>query len=128
MILAHAEAARSTRTAAARICKARCERPDPLHLKEDDMKYLIAIVVVIAIYIAIEYNNLNKMKNRIETAELELKKYAESGSEKDIDNAKKYMTAVIRDYNNKVESFPSKIVADMFSFPSLHSDGFDTEA
>jgi len=91
------------------------------------MKIVIAVVVIMAIYVAVEYNNLNKMKNRMENAELELKKYAESGNEKDIDNAKKYLTAVIRDYNNKVESFPSKIVADMFSFPSLHSDNYDTE-
>jgi len=91
------------------------------------MKILIAILVIVAIYVIIEYNNLNKMKNRIETAQIELNKYVESGNEKDIDNAKKYLTAVIRDYNNKVEGFPSKLVANAFNFPVLHTEGFDTE-
>ena len=64
-------------------------------------------------------------KNRIELAEVELRKYEEAGDPKDIDNAKKYYSAVLRDYNNKVESFPTSIVANMFNFPKMHTEEFD---
>jgi hypothetical protein len=89
------------------------------------MLIAILILAVIAIVIIVIYNNLTKAKNRIEVAEQELAKYEESGSEKDIDNAKKYLTAVLRDYNNKVESFPTSLIAELFNFPKMHSEDFD---
>ena len=89
------------------------------------MAVVIIILVAIAIFVAVTYNSLTKDKNRIELAEQELKKYYETGTAEDIDNAKKYLAAVLRDYNNKVESFPTSIVAEMFNFPKMHSDGFD---
>lgn len=89
------------------------------------MKFLIIIILFI-IFLGIGlYNGLNAKKNRIELAELELKKYQEMGNEKDIDNAKKYYYAVIKEYNNAVESFPTSIIASMFNFPKMHSEGFD---
>ena len=36
--------------------------------------------------------------------------------EADIANSRKYYNAVVRDYNIKIESFPSSIVASMFAF------------
>lgn len=89
------------------------------------MKLIILILVVLAAIVVALYNNLNAKKNRIEAAELELKKYQESGTAEDIDNAKKYYNAVIKEYNNAVESFPSNLIANMFNFPKMHSDGFD---
>ena len=89
---------------------------------------LIIIVLILAVVVLVEYNGLTKAKNRIETAEVELKKYEESGTAEDIDNARKYYAAVIRDYNNKVEGFPGSIVADIFSFPKMHTDNFDEGA
>ena len=89
------------------------------------IKIIIAIVVIAAVFILISYNSLTKEKNRIELAEQELRKYEATGSDQDIDNARKYYTAVLRDYNNKVESFPTSLVADMFNFPKMHSDDFD---
>ena len=86
---------------------------------------IIAILIIIAAVGIALYNGLNAKKNRIEAAELELKKYMESGNEKDIDNAKKYYNAVVKEYNNAVESFPSNLVANMFNFPKMHSEGFD---
>ena len=86
---------------------------------------LIIVIILIAILGIVIYNGLNAKKNRIEAAELELKKYLESGNEKDIDNAKKYYNAVVKEYNNAVESFPSSLVANMFNFPKMHSEGFD---
>ena len=86
---------------------------------------IILIIVILAVFVAVTYNSLTKDKNRIETAEQELMKYEESGSAEDIDNAKKYLTAVLRDYNNKVESFPTSIIANMFNFPKMHTDDFD---
>ncbi len=35
--------------------------------------------------------------------------------ENDIANARKYYNAVVRQYNNKIEMFPSNIVANMFN-------------
>lgn len=86
---------------------------------------IIVIIVVLALFVGLSYNSLTKEKNRIELAEQELKKYEESGSDQDIDNAKKYLTAVLRDYNNKVETFPTSIIADMFNFPKMHTEDFD---
>ncbi|MBQ0018245.1 MAG: LemA family protein [Clostridiales bacterium] len=86
---------------------------------------IAVIIIVIAALVVVLYNSLVKGKNRIETAEVELAKYQESGTAEDIDNAKKYLNAVIRDYNNKVESFPTSIVAEMFNFPKMHTEDFD---
>ena len=89
------------------------------------LTFVIILVVVVAVYFALTYNSLTKDKNRIELAEVELRKYEEAGDPKDIDNAKKYYSAVLRDYNNKVESFPTSIIANMFNFPKMHTDDFD---
>ena len=89
------------------------------------MGILIFVIVILAAFGALSYNSLTKEKNRIETAEQELKKYEETGTDEDIDNARKYLTAVLRDYNNKVESFPTSIIANMFNFPKMHTDDFD---
>ena len=86
---------------------------------------ILIIVVILAVVAIVSYNSLTRDKNRIETAEQELMKYEESGTEEDIDNAKKYLTAVLRDYNNKVERFPTSIIANMFNFPKMHTDDFD---
>ena len=86
---------------------------------------IVLIIVVIALFVALSYNSLVKEKNRIELAEQELMKYEESGTAEDIDNARKYLTAVLRDYNNKVESFPTSIVANLFNFPKMHTEDFD---
>ena len=89
------------------------------------MGILIFVIVILAAFVALSYNSLTKEKNRIETAEQELKKYEETGTDEDIDNARKYLTAVLRDYNNKVETFPTSIIANMFNFPKMHTDDFD---
>ena len=89
------------------------------------LTFVIILLVVVAIFFAVTYNSLTKDKNRIELAEVELRKYEEAGDEKDIDNAKKYYNAVLRDYNNKVESFPTSLVANMFNFPKMHIEEFD---
>ena len=60
------------------------------------LTFVIILVVVIAIFFAVTYNSLTKDKNRIELAEVELRKYEEAGDPKDIDNAKKYYNAVTR--------------------------------
>ncbi len=89
------------------------------------MGILVVVIVIVAAFVALSYNSLTKEKNRIETAEQELKKYEETGTDEDIDNARKYLTAVLRDYNNKVETFPTSIIANMFNFPKMHTDDFD---
>ena len=89
------------------------------------LTFVIILVVAVAVFFALTYNSLTKDKNRIELAEVELRKYEEAGDPKDIDNAKKYYNAVLRDYNNKVESFPTSVVASLFNFPKMHTDGFD---
>ena len=89
------------------------------------MAIVIIILVIIAVFIAVSYNTLTKDKNRIELAEQELRKYEEAGTAEDIDNAKKYLTAVLRDYNNRVESFPTSLVAELFNFPKMHTEDFD---
>lgn len=87
--------------------------------------FLVIVLVAAAAFLILTYNSLTKDKNRIELAEVELRKYEESGSLKDIDNAKKYYAAVLRDYNNKVESFPFSLVAELFNFPKMHTEDFD---
>ena len=89
------------------------------------MAVVIIIVLAIVVFVIVTYNSLTKDKNRIETAEQELNKYMESGTAEDIDNAKKYLTAVIRDYNNRVEGFPTNIIANIFNFPKMHTEDFD---
>ena len=89
------------------------------------MIYVIIVLVIVALFIALSYNSLTKDKNRVELAEVELRKYEESGDAKDIDNAKKYYAAVLRDYNNKVEKFPTSLVAELFNFPKMHTEDFD---
>jgi LemA protein len=89
------------------------------------LTFVIILLVVVAVFFAVTYNSLTKDKNRIELAEVELRKYEEAGDAKDIDNEKKYYNAVLRDYNNKVESFPTSIVANMFNFPKMHTEEFD---
>ena len=89
------------------------------------MAIVLIIIAVLVIWAAVSYNSLTKPKNRIELAEQELAKYEESGDDKDIDNAKKYYTAVLRDYNNLVEGFPTRCIAELFNFPKMHTDGFD---
>lgn len=37
-------------------------------------------------------------------------------AEEDIANARKYYNAVVKNYNNKIQMFPSNIVASMFGF------------
>lgn len=87
--------------------------------------FLVVVLVAVALFFLVTYNSLTKDKNRIELAEVELRKYEEAGDPKDIDNAKKYYNAVLRDYNTKVEGFPTSIVANMFNFPKMHIDEFD---
>ena len=89
------------------------------------MAVIIIIIVILAACVLLMRNSLVKDKNRIELAEVELRKYEETGTAEDIDNAKKYYNAVLRDYNTKVESFPFSIVAEMFNFPKMHTDNFD---
>ena len=86
---------------------------------------IVIIVVALALFVLLTYNSLTKDKNRIELAEVELAKYEESGTPEDIDNAKKYLAAVLRDYNNKVESFPTSLIAELFNFPKMHTEEFD---
>lgn len=89
------------------------------------MKLVFVLLVLVAVFFLVTYNSLTNDKNRIELAEVELRKYEEAGDPKDIDNAKKYYNAVLRDYNNKVEKFPTSIVANMFNFPKMHTEEFD---
>ena len=89
------------------------------------MIYVIIVLVIVALFIALSYNSLTKDKNRVELAEVELRKYEEAGDPKDIDNAKKYYAAVLRDYNTKVEKFPTSLVAELFNFPKMHTEEFD---
>ena len=41
-----------------------------------------------------------------------------SKSEEDIANSRKYYNGVVRTYNNKIEMFPSNIIASMFNYTS----------
>jgi len=45
-----------------------------------------------------------------------------------IQNARRYYNAVVRDYNTKVQSFPSNIVAGMFHFEPRQFFNLDTPA
>ena len=49
-------------------------------------------------------------------------------TEEDIANARKYYNAVVRDYNNKTEMFPSSIVAGMFKFGKRQMFVIENEA
>ena len=89
------------------------------------MAVVIIILIILAVFVIVCYNSLTRDKNRIEVAQQELEKYEESGTAEDLDNARKYLTAVLRDYNNKVESFPTSIIAELFNFPKMHTDDFD---
>ena len=90
------------------------------------MVWIIGILLAaLVVFVIVTYNVLTQEKNRIELAEVELKKYEEAGDPKDIDNARKYYAAVLRDYNNKVEKFPTSIVAELFNFPKMHTDDFN---
>ena len=89
------------------------------------LTFLVVVLLVVAIFFLATYNSLTKDKNRIELAEVELRKYEESGTPEDIDNAKKYLAAVLRDYNTKVERFPTSLIAELFNFPKMHTEGFD---
>ena len=89
------------------------------------MTVAIMIILLLVIFVVVSHNSLTRAKNKIEVAEQELAKYEASGDERDIDNAKKYYTAVLRDYNNKVESFPTNLIAELFNFPKMHTDEFD---
>lgn len=86
---------------------------------------IFIILAALALIVIVSYNSLTKAKNRIELAEVELRKYEESGDPKDVDNAKKYHAAVLRDYNNMVERFPTSLVAELFNFPKMHTEEFD---
>ena len=66
------------------------------------MKLVFVLLVLVAIFFLVTYNSLTNDKNRIELAEV-----------------------VLRDYNNKVEKFPTSIVANMFNFPKMHIEEFD---
>jgi|GEM_PF-3415255 len=87
--------------------------------------FVVLILFLVGGFVLWTYNSLIKDKNRIELAEVELKKYEEAGDPKDIDNAKKYYAAVLRDYNTKVEKFPYSLVAELFNFPKMHTEDFD---
>ena len=86
---------------------------------------IVIILIALALFVVLERNSLIQAKNKIEVAEVELRKYEETGDDRDIDNAKKYYSAVLRDYNNKVESFPTNLIAELFNFPKMHTDDFD---
>ena len=47
--------------------------------------------------------------------------------EEDIANARKFYNAVVREYNNKTEMFPSSIVASMFKFGKKQMFAVDDE-
>ena len=89
------------------------------------LTFLVIVLLLVATYVLVTYNSLTKDKNRIELAEVELRKYEESGTPEDINNARKYYNAVLRDYNTKIERFPTSIVANLFNFPKLHTEEFD---
>ena len=67
------------------------------------LTFVIILVIVVAVFFALTYNSLTKEKNRIELAEVELRKYEEAGDPKDIDNAimteVSYLTAHLRGYS-----------------------------
>ena len=89
------------------------------------LTFLVVVLLLVATYVRVTYNSLTKDKNRIELAEVELRKYEESGTPEDINNARKYYNAVLRDYNTKIERFPTSIVANLFNFPKMHTEEFN---
>ena len=89
------------------------------------MAVIIIIVVLLAIFVLFMHNSLTKEKNRLELAEVELKKYEESGTPEEIDTAKKYYNAVLRDYNTKVESFPFSFFSKETASTKIHTENFD---
>src|SRR5215469_15918053 len=46
--------------------------------------------------------------------------------EDNIQNARRYYNAVVRDYNTRVQSFPSNIIAGMFGFQARQFFEMDT--
>lgn len=51
-----------------------------------------------------------------------------NGTENDIANARKFYNAVVKQYNNKVQMFPSSIVASMFHFTTKRMFAVENEA
>lgn len=49
-------------------------------------------------------------------------------TEEDIANARKYYNAVVKNYNNKIEMFPSSIIAKMFKFGKKQMFVIENEA
>lgn len=49
-------------------------------------------------------------------------------TEEDIANARKYYNAVVKNFNNKVEMFPSSIVANIFKFEKREMFAVDDES
>lgn len=72
--------------------------------------------------VAEQYPQLKANENFIELNS-QLKK-----TEEDIANARKYYNAVVKSFNNKVEMFPSSIVASMFHFEKKEMFVVDDES
>lgn len=72
--------------------------------------------------VAEQYPQLKANENFIELNS-QLKK-----TEEDIANARKYYNAVVKNFNNKVEMFPSSIVASMFHFEKKQMFVVDEDA
>lgn len=51
-----------------------------------------------------------------------------AATEADIANARKYYNAVVKSFNNKVQMFPSSIVAAMFKFSKMNMFAVEDEA
>lgn len=51
-----------------------------------------------------------------------------AATEQDIANARKYYNAVVKRFNNKVQMFPSSIVAAMFKFSKMNMFAVEDEA
>ncbi len=45
-----------------------------------------------------------------------------------VQNARRYYNAVVRDYNTKIQTVPSNLVAGMFGFPPRHFFGLEDES
>ena len=72
--------------------------------------------------VAEQYPQLKANENFIELNS-QLKK-----TEEDIANARKFYNAVVKSFNNKVEMFPSSIVASMFHFEKKEMFVVDDES
>ena len=90
---------------------------EKIEAKRELSKGLAAINVV-----AEQYPNLKANENFINLNN-QLQKV-----EEDIANARKFYNAVVREYNNKTEMFPSSIVASMFKFGKKQMFAVDDEA